>query len=235
MGLTLDKWLCKSRLTAAGVLTPAAAVLASGRKWRGFPNPPVIVKPLSADGSEGLWPDSVVPRAGPEIDERAARIHATLGQPALVERFIAGREFNAAVLERDGRPEVLPLAEIDFSLFGPGRPAIVDYAVKWVPGTLGSVVSPRKVPAEVDADAARRIQRTALLAWTACGCRDYARVDMRMDSEGSLYVLEVNVNPDISPPAGFTQALRVGGISFDDFVATLLRNAASRLKLNRNG
>lgn len=228
MSLTFDKWLTKARLNTAGILTPAGIALPPGAIWTGFPPAPVIVKPVSADGSEGVHADSVVRRAGPEVTERAARIHADFRQPALVERFIDGREFNISILERNGSVEILPLAEIDFTLFNAGRPPIVDYEVKWIPGTLGSIVSPRKLPAQVDGDTEQRIIRLARLAWAVCGCRDYARVDMRMDAEGSLYVIEINTNPDLSPRAGFPAALAAASISFEDFVAAVLANAETR-------
>jgi D-alanine-D-alanine ligase len=106
----------------------------------------------------------------------------------------------------------------------------VDYAVKWIPGTIPGHVSPRKVPADVDAVSAERLRSEAVKAWHACGCRDYARIDFRMDREGRTYVLEVNVNPDISPLAGLPAAIKAAGIPFDDFIMALVANARARMK-----
>ncbi|NLV73914.1 MAG: hypothetical protein GXY52_04415 [Chloroflexi bacterium] len=78
--------------------------------------------------------------------------------------------------------------------------------------------------------AAAAVRRTALAAWHAIGCRDYARVDFRL--EGTIpYVLEINPNPDISPDAGFTAALSADGLSYDAFIETIVSNARARLDL----
>lgn len=228
LGLTLDKWLTKARLRAHGVGVAQAAMLEPGHPWAGVPPFPLIVKPAAAGGSEGIDAAYSIVRSSLELVEAVDRTHRDFGQPALVEQFIDGREFNLSVIERNGRPEVMPVAEIDFALFPEGRAHIVDYAVKWIPGTIPGHVSPRRVPANVDAETAARLRSEAIRAWTACGCRDYARVDFRMDREGRTYVLEVNVNPDIQPLAGLPAALEAAAIPYDDFVLAMIDNARRR-------
>jgi D-alanine-D-alanine ligase len=227
--LTLDKWLAKARLRACGVATPAATVVPIGAALdpRNRPPAPLIVKPLSSDGSEGIDAQSLV-ADDDALHAAVRRVHERSGQPALVEAYIEGREFNLSLFERGGRVEVMPLAEIDFALFPTGRPHIVDYDVKWIPGTIPGHVSPRKVPADVDEPTARLLRDMALRAWTACECRDYVRVDFRVDTAGRAFVLEVNANPDVSPKAGFPAALAAAGIPFAEFVRDLLRNAVQR-------
>ena len=188
----------------------------------------MIVKPLCADGSEGIDGASLVRDPAGHLAQAVARVHAHDNQSALIEAFVEGREFNLSLLETAGRVEVLPLAEIDFTLFPPGRPHIVDYAVKWVPGTIPGKISPRRVPACAEHSVAERLRETALAAWRACGCNDYIRVDFRVDQAGRPFVLEVNANPDISPNAGFPACLAAAGIIFPDFVARMLRNASRR-------
>ncbi len=230
LGLTLDKWLAKARLQAHGVGVAQAVMLEPGLPWPDLPPYPLFVKPAAAGGSEGIDADLSIVRSREALVAAVVRIHREFRQPALVERYIEGREFNLSVIERGGRPEVLPVAEIDFTLFPEGRAPIVDYAVKWIPGTIPGHVSPRRVPASVDAETAARLRSEALRAWTACGCRDYARVDFRMDREGRTYVLEVNVNPDIQPLAGLPAALEAAAIPYDDFVLAMIDNARRRLK-----
>jgi D-alanine-D-alanine ligase len=228
--LTLDKWLAKARLRACGVGVADAAVLQPGAPIdaAALPPFPLLVKPLSAGGSEGIDASLSIVRDVASLTRAAARIHEQFEQPALAEQYIEGREFNMSVIERNGRPEVMPVAEIDFSLFPEGRAHIVDYAVKWIPGSIPGHVSPRKVPANVDVATANRLRSEAVKAWLACGCRDYARIDFRMDREGRTYVLEVNVNPDISPLAGLPAALKAAGIPFEDFIMAMVENARRR-------
>jgi len=227
--LTLDKALTKARLeqhaiaVAPGVVAPPGAPPPAA-----LPPAPLFVKPLTADGSEGVSPQSLVRDPRAELAAAVARIHRLCGQPALIESFIEGRELNLAVMERDGQPVPLPVAEIDFSLFPPGRAHFVDYDLKWHPGAIPGHLSPRKIPAALAADQVAQLRDLACRVWRACGCRDYARIDCRMDRGGRVYVLEVNVNCDLSPLAGFVQALQVAGIPFVEFVRLMIANAQRR-------
>jgi len=133
------------------------------------------------------------------------------------------------MLQNKGQVNVMPLAEIDFNAFGKGKPHIVDYAAKWLPDSFECINTPRVIPAALPDDIAEAARRYSLAAWHALGCRDYVRVDFRLDEKGQLFILEVNPNPDISPDDGFIAALGAAGISYEDFVAVLLDNASSRL------
>ncbi|OGV63957.1 MAG: hypothetical protein A2498_15185 [Lentisphaerae bacterium RIFOXYC12_FULL_60_16] len=225
--VTHDKWVAKARFQSAGVNTPAGMVIPPGAPPSRPPFPlrfPVLVKPVSADGSEGIAITSIIHRQGPALQAAIRRIHRQFHQPALIEEFIAGREFNISIIQDGPRVRILPLAEIDFSLFPPDRPHVVDYQLKWHPGTLG-VVSPRKVPANVDSALAHTIRHQARLAWQAAGCRDYVRVDSRVDTAGIVFVLEVNANPDLAPLAGLPATLHAAGIPFATFVRMMIHNA----------
>ena len=231
LDLTFDKQLTKRALRKHGVTVPDAWVCGPGERDLPTPRGAVIVKPLHADGSEGIGVDSVLTHPDSARLRRAVRrIHDTFGQPALVERYIEGRELNVSLFERDGAVSVLPISEIDFSLYPAGRPHIVDYAVKWLPGTLPGIVSPRKVPAPLDTGVAAAVGETAVRAWQACCCNDYVRIDMRMAPDGGLFVLEVNANADLSPLAGFPASLRAAGVGFAEFVGAVLANARRRTR-----
>lgn len=227
----LDKWQAKAALVAHGVPTPAAAVAAPGQAVPrpALPGGKMIVKPLCVDASEGIDAASVVEGGDPEALARAVeRVHSRFHQPALVEQFIGGRELNVSILQREGQLVVMPLAEIDFSAFPPDKPRIVDYAAKWLPETFEYQHTPRIIPARVTEETAASVRDAALRAWSALGCRDYARVDFRLDERDQPYVLEVNPNPDISADAGFAAALAAGGVGFTEFVLAMLDNALAR-------
>ncbi|MFZ0430763.1 MAG: GNAT family N-acetyltransferase [Acidobacteriota bacterium] len=229
LGLTLDKNLAKWQLRSRGIRTPSWAVSVAGEPGQSGRDLafPVIVKPLLADASEGIDAASVVQAPGPELVRAATRIHEQFGQDALIEEFVAGREFNISLLQRGGRVEMLPPAEIEFVGFPPGRPRIVDYAAKWLPESFEYRNTVRRIPAIVAETVAGELHSMARAAWEATGCRDYARVDFRLDEAGVPYVLEVNANPDISPDGGFAAALAAAGIEFREFVAVLLENASA--------
>ena len=227
--LTLDKDLAKARLTAHGIRVPPGVVVPIGEAPPAtLPDGPLFVKPLCSDGSEGIDAASLIRDKRTQLAAAVSRVHQQYGQPALVEAFIDGREFNLAVMERDGAVVPLPVAEIDFSFFPADRPHFVDYSVKWQPGTIAGQVSPRRVPALVDAATSARLQALACRAWRACGSQDYARIDTRMDAAGNVYVLDVNINCDLSPPAGLPAALAAAGVPFEVFVQQMVENAMKR-------
>lgn len=229
LALTLDKAWTKAVLRAAGVPTPdGVATDAASLADRPLPPFPVIVKPIRADASEGITAASVVVAPGARLRRAVERIEREFGQPALVERYIEGREINVSIVEREAGPLVLPIAEIDFSAYPDGLPRIVDYPSKWVPDSFEYRNTPRIVPADLPEPVAAAILNVSLAAWHVTRCRDYARIDLRLHDDGTPYVLEVNVNPDVGPDSGFSATLRAAGIGMPEFVASIVANARAR-------
>src|SRR3546814_5988849 len=117
------------------------------------------------------------------------------GRPFFAEAFIDGREFNLSVLETAGGPRVLPVAEILFVDFPPGRPRIVDYEAKWAPESDAYANTPRRFDlAADDAALAAELSRLALDARHLVGLAGYARLDFRVDAAGRPPILEVNLD-----------------------------------------
>lgn len=228
--LALNKVHAKAVLQAAGLPVPPGAHVEPGLSLDAAALPPgrYIVKPACTDASEGIEADSVIDIPSPHADTLVRRIHERFGQAAVVERFIPDRELNVSVIEHGGKPRVMPLAEIDFSAFNADQPKIVDYAAKWLPDSFGFNNTPRKIPADLPEPVAQEVRDLAVRAWAALSCRDYARVDFRLDERMQPYVLEVNPNPDISMDAGFAAALAAGSVAYDRFVWLMLQNAAAR-------
>lgn len=227
------KWL----LAGAGLPTPpfemvpATGPLDQRRLEALLADSAVIVKPAHEDASLGIGPHSVV-RQWPELVEQIDAVRRRYGA-VLVEQFIVGREFNAAVIALP-EPQLLPIAEIEFA--GTGAPGwqIVTYDAKWIAGGEADRATPARCPAQIDANTAERIGQVAWQAFRVAGCRHYARVDLRMDQAGQLHVLEINANPDIGPTAGFARALRAAGIDYETFVERMVQTAvASRATQSR--
>jgi D-alanine-D-alanine ligase len=219
----------KELLAASGVATPA---------WWLFRHPdevaaltddlsfPLIVKPVAEDASIGVGPDAVV-HTVPALCERVAYVVERYRQAALAEAFVVGREFNVALW--GDPPQALPLAEIDFSAFADPYTCIVSFAAKWEEASFEYHHTPALCPALVDSGLGCCIVDTARRAWTAIGCRGYARVDMRLGDDGVPYVVEVNCNPDLSPEAGFYNAVRAAGYGYADMAAHILEVAKNQL------
>lgn len=229
--LVRDKPRTKWLLAGAGIPTPDFLLVSPScqvdRSQVGslLEAGPLIVKPAHEDASLGISLASIVDNET-ELSQQLQQVHTRYGS-ALVERFISGREFNVSVLALP-EAQALPLAEIEFGEAFPADRRIVTYAAKWAADSEECVQSAVRCPADVEQELATEIRRVALAAFRATGCRDYARVDMRVDPQGHVFVLEVNGNPDISPTAGFARALEAGGIEYDGFIHHLVKNAYAR-------
>jgi D-alanine-D-alanine ligase len=187
---------------------------------------PVIVKPVREDASTGINEKSVV-YDRKEIEERVEYIIKMFKQPALVEEFIDGREVNVAILGNNP-PVVLPISEIDFSHLPSHLPKIVSYEAKWIPNTDYYEKTIPICPAPLEPELERKIKDIALSCYKIMGCRDYARVDMRIDKEGNPYVLEVNPNPDLSRNAGFMRSASVYGLTPEETIVKIAEIAIER-------
>jgi D-alanine-D-alanine ligase len=222
MALCLDKAMSKRLLVSRAVPTPAYQVCEASNGEFSVPLP-AIVKPVAEDASLGIDDGAVVT----SLDELRARVEYVwrlYREPALVEEFIDGREFNIA-LWGNGSPECLPLAEIDYSAFADPLRRICSYAAKWEPEREEYHLTPVTCPADVAPRLAERIREVAMAAYKAAGCRGYARVDMRERGD-EPYVLEINPNPDISPDAGFPRAALAAGYDYPQMVERIVALAA---------
>jgi D-alanine-D-alanine ligase len=222
----LDKPRTKTLLRGANLPTAEFMVVERlpAPSWPG--TWPALVKLSRTDASVGIDQTSVV-RNQMDLEQRAAHLLATYHEPALVEPFLDGREFNVAVIG-DTEPRVLPMAEIRFDRTRADWWPIVSYESKWSPGSAEDLASRPTCPAELDTNLREALENAALAAFRLIGLRDYARIDFRTDAQGRPFILEVNPNPDLAPEAGLARALRVAGIEYEAFVSDLVQTALAR-------
>ncbi|MEM9493339.1 MAG: hypothetical protein AAGC55_29590, partial [Myxococcota bacterium] len=194
---------------------------------------PLIVKPALEDASGGIEPRSVVHDQA-ELDVQVSRVLKEYQMPVVIEEYIDGREIHAALLGNTP-PEVLPLFEMEFddSEFNPEgewRPQIISYRAKWDPHSPEFYSMDSVCPAQdLDEEIEEYIRDMAREAYVAMGCRDYARIDMRVDEEeGEVYILEVNPNPDLSDGAAYMQCATASGRTFAQTLGTIIEGALAR-------
>lgn len=193
---------------------------------------PLIVKPAFEDASGGIEPSSVV-HDHPALVARIEKVWREFEMPALVEEYVEGREIHAAVLGNNP-PEVLPLFEMEFddSEFNPDeewRPQIISFRAKWDPHSKDFYSMDSVCPAQdLDPETEEHIREVARGAFIAMGCRDYARIDMRVDDDGDIYILEVNPNPDLVEGTAYVQCAAASGRTYSQAICAIAQMAVDR-------
>lgn len=220
-----DKWTTKMLLDQAHLPVPRG-MLCSEVPGRCRLRYPVIVKPAHEDASLGIDFDSVVHNLA-ELRRRVAWVIQNYRQPAIVEEYIDGRELNAAIIGEQ-LPEALPISEITFPMVPEGQPRICSYNVKWMESSPEYHWVGAECPALLDEETTLRVQKLAIAAFRHLGCRDYARVDMRLASNNQPYIVEVNCNPDLSPDAGFARSVLASGRTYTQAIGEIVACALQR-------
>jgi len=230
LGNCLNKTFAKQVLLANGIKTPGSLTLTpqtplSPQKFSlRFP---VITKLAKEDASIGISEHSVV-SSFENLKKQVKFLISTYNQDVIVEEYIEGREFNVAVLGN----RALPISEIDFSGLPDDLPKIVTYEGKWISESLYYKHTNPKCPAKLSELQRQHIEETALNTFRALECRDYARVDIRLDKKNVPYVIEVNPNPDISTDSGFARAAKADGMEYSELLFAILNLALQRGKLD---
>jgi D-alanine-D-alanine ligase len=227
MAVSLNKALAKRLVAQDEILTPAFAVLHNGKEKlpKNF-SFPAIVKPIAEGSSKGIMEKQVVQ------DEAALRDVAQIlirryRQPVLAEAFLPGREFTVAMLG-ERKPRVLPIMEIVFTDKSDPFPT---YTFK---SKFEGVGVENKVPCEVDPLLLKQLERTAKASFQAVGCRDLARIDLRLDSQGRVHFIECNPLPGMAPNfSDLCVMAKAEGTSYDDLVAEIMAPAVRRFRAQK--
>lgn len=228
LGLSHYKFTIASLLAGAGVpIPPNTALLetvgaVNQHKWR-FP---LIVQPSQEHAGVGLERDSIV-SSKKALRQKVRDIFREYQQPALVQHFLPGREFNVGII--GGRKmRVLPLAEVNYNELPTDIPPIMSYAAKWMEDTEEYQKTSVVCPAPVEPELARRIEKAALSAFRAVGGWGYGRVDVRLDEAGNPCVLDINCNCCLDEGMGLARSAEQAGISYPQLLEIILRAALER-------
>ena len=219
--LTCDKPATKRLLREHGLPTPDWS---EPPAWDGLHAGRWIVKSADEDASLGLDDGCVVEAA--KVAARADACARRFGGGWFAEAFVDGREFNVAMIEENGSPRVLPMAEMTFERWPADRPRIVGYVAKWHDESFESRQTIRHFGVEKrEPGLARDLKSFSERAWTLFACRGTARIDFRIDGGGAPLILEVNPNPGIAPDAGLVAAAAKAGLSYADLAERIVREA----------
>jgi D-alanine-D-alanine ligase len=224
IALSQNKLRVKQLLDESGIPTPEWQTYTrkSSVRWGRFP---AIVKPSREHCSEGIDRNAVV-MTETELNNRITYIFDKFRQPVLVEDFIDGRELHVSLWE-NGSIDMLPPAEMEFSLFNDERDHICSYEAKFVPESEQYQKIKTVLPAPLTEDELRDVENVCKAAYIAAGCRDYARIDMRI-KDGVPYVIDINPNADISPDTSTISAAELAGFTYGEFAGRIISLATRR-------
>lgn len=225
LGLTLDKVLTKKVLIAEGIPTPRyAEVYEPDSVWQVDLTYPLIVKLRCEGSSKGLTPKSVVDTPE-QLHAQVAHLAQTYkGAPVFIEEFIQGEEFTVALIGNE-QPEVFPVCQI--MLDGTTNLGRNFFHFAYL-RSGADYLCPAKIP-ELQA---KRMQELALRTFRAVECRDFGRVDFRVDAQGTPYVLEINPLPSLSTEDVFMFVAKTKGWTHHQIITKILTAAVARCGLN---
>jgi len=234
LGLCLDKYRTKQILSYHQVATPAFVLLERAEDLPAHLRFPLLVKPPLEGSSKGITDSSLV-RNPAELQCELTRIRSNYGQQALVEEFLCGREFTVALLGNGARLRVLPVVEIDFSTLPAGANPIYSYEAKWLWDSEAAPLQIFHCPAPLEPLLQRSIEELCRKAFHHLGCRDWCRIDVRLDSDGRPQIIEVNPLPGVLPRpeqnSCFPKAARAAGLSYPEMILNVVDAACQRLGL----
>jgi D-alanine-D-alanine ligase len=223
MMISRDKALSKQVLAYHRIPTARFALLPRDRRYR---EPrrlkfPLFVKSATEDASLGISQASIV-HDGHKLRERVEFIHEQTSSDALVEEYIEGREIYIGVIGND-RLTTFPLWELNFGTLPDVMAGIATRKVKWDRkyqlkhgiGTGPALDLPDGLAQRIG-QLARRIYRALCLS-------GYARIDLRLKPDGSVFVLEANANPNLALTEDLATSALSSGVGYDALLDRIMR------------
>ena len=245
LSLCLDKVRTKEALAYHGIPTAKFSVAgresgignreSNGSRSSRFAIPdsrfPFFVKPIHEGSSKGITEANYC-RNQDELQSQVEFLLERYQQPVLIEEYLPGAEFTCAVLGNGGAARVLPIVGMNFEALPNGALPVYGFEAKWIWDRPEKPLEIFECPARITEELRRAIEEVVLRAYRVLGCRDWSRIDVRLDAAGKPNVVEVNPLPGILPnPADnscFPKAARAAGMSYDELIQACLLHAAER-------
>jgi D-alanine-D-alanine ligase len=236
LSLCLDKARTKQTLAYHGIPTARFTVVRDAAQLlelvKALPLPlPLFVKPVHEGSSKGITERNFC-RTAEEVTSQVTFLLDSYHQPVIVEEYLPGAEFTCAVLGNGATAKVLPIVGMNFGSLPDGAIPIYGFEAKWIWDRPENPLDMFDCPAKIDSTLRSAIERVTLDAYHVLGCRDWSRIDVRLDAHGYPNVVEVNPLPGILPDAAdnscFPKAARAAGMSYDELIQSCLKLAAAR-------
>lgn len=234
LNICLDKARTKEILAYYGLPTSRFRVIQESNFSFNSLHYPLMVKPLYEGSSIGIRNNSLV-KTRQEMRERVQWLLNQYHEPALVEEFLPGREFTVAIIGNGADAKVLAIVEILFDSLPEGVNPIYSYEAKWIWDQSSNPLKIFECPARLDAGLQSDIEGACLRAYNILRCRDWCRIDVRLDGAGRPHILELNPLPGILPKpednSCFPKAARAAGMGYNQLINEVLDIACRRYGL----
>jgi D-alanine-D-alanine ligase len=236
LSLALHKGRTKQMLQFYGIPTAPFALVDSLAEARAVRRAnllryPLFAKPVQEGSSKGITERNYI-RDPEELLSIVAELLEVYEQPVLLEEFLPGAEFTCGVIGNGKDARVLPLVGIRFDALPAGALPIYGFEAKWIWDRPDRPLRMFDCPAQVDDALRTAIEEVTLRAYRAIGCRDWSRIDVRLDARGVPNIVEINPLPGILPNpednSCLPKAAAAAGMNYDELIQSCLFAAAKR-------
>jgi D-alanine-D-alanine ligase len=236
LSMCLNKGRTKQMLSAYDIPTAPFAVVETLAGVRAINKDgrlryPLFAKPVHEGSSKGITERNFV-RERSGLVPCVAELLDLYDQPVLVEEFLPGAEFTCGVVGNGKDARVLPIVGMRFDALPDGALPIYGFEAKWVWDTPDRPLDIFECPAVISDVLRSEIEQITLRAYQALGCRDWSRVDVRLDASGAPNIVEINPLPGILPNpednSCLPKAAAAAGISYEELIQGCLIAAAKR-------
>jgi D-alanine-D-alanine ligase len=242
LSLCLDKGKTKETLAFHGVPTAPFSIarsiedlqhIAAGHSRLPIPTDksPLFIKPIHEGSSKGITEANYI-TSTQQLLKTGEQLLDRYAQPLLAETFLTGAEFTCGVLGNGKEAVVLPPVAINFGSLPARAIPIYGFEAKWIWDRPENPLEIFECPAKISDALRAEIEDVVLRTYKVLGCRDWSRIDVRLDASGVPNLVEVNPLPGILPdPADnscLPKAARAAGISYDELIQACLIHACER-------
>jgi len=224
LGICLDKELTKKVVAMEGVITPKWQLVSDFEElqsidWKGF-RFPLMIKPAHEGSSKGVRLSSVVVNMK-ELESEAKRQFEGYNQALMIEEFISGDEVTVGITGNSpaqvlAMMRILPRKKTEHFV----------YSIEGKRDYLKHV--DYECPPKLDTQVIKRLEDASLKIFRILGCRDFARIDFRLDKDGNPYFLEINPLPGLGNHSDLVIMSAMLGISHNELVKKILAAALKR-------
>lgn len=192
---------------------------------------PLMIKPIGEGSSKGIFNSSYV-NDHESLEKTLAENVLKYNQPFIVEEYLPGREFTVAVIGNGIEAKTFPIVEMNFNELPSDMIPIYSYEAKWILDTRDNPLDIFTCPAKIDSDLEKKISELVLRTYNVLNCKDWSRIDVRLDAEGEPNIIEVNPLPGMLPNPDdnscYPKAARAAGMSYEETINAVLNSAAKR-------